>query len=142
MKKLLIILPVFLLAFEVQFTKIYKKFVIPKKPAIYLITKDQTLTFPFHYVKTAKGYILYGNLTRINYWLENNFYAPKDAKFKNVKIAIIDTDKYQYQIIKSIKKEYKNCSIKNIIFLSPDETKIITKPQYIKLKYQIILNCQ
>jgi hypothetical protein len=75
-------------------------------------------------------------------WLDNNFYAPSDAKFKNIKIAIVDTDKIQYKIISKIKNTYKKCQIKQIIFLSPDETKIITKPETIKEKYKIILDCK
>ena len=141
MKKLLLILPIFLFAFNVEFTKIYKTYVIPNKDAI-LIQTNANLTFPFKYYKIDNGYILIGDLRDINNYLDNEFYAPNDAKFKNIKIAVIDTDKIQYQIINNLKQKYKKCSIKNIIFLSPDEEKIVTKPEFIKLKYKIILKCK
>jgi len=142
MKKIIFFLPIFLLAFNAEFTKIYKKYIIPNKDAILLETKVPDLTFPFKYIKTSNGYILYGDLRKINYYLDNQFYAPTDAKFKNIKIAIINTDQYQYQIIKQLSHIYKNCSIKNIIFLSPDEKKVILKPSYIELKYKVILKCK
>ena len=141
MKKLSILIPIFIFAFEVEFTKIYKEFIIPKTSAILIETKA-TLTFPFKYFKVKNGYILVGDLDEINEYLDNDFYAPKDAKFKNIKVAIIDNDKIQYKIIKKLKKTYKNCKIKAIIFLSPDEEKIITKPTEIKEKYKVILDCR
>jgi hypothetical protein len=142
MKKLLFLIPVLLLAFKVEFTKIYKQYVIPNKPAILIETHDNTLTFPFHYIKIPNGYILYGDINQINMWLNNDFYAPNDAKFKNIKIAIINPDKIQYKIINKIQNQYKKCKINSIIFLSPDEKRIILQPQYITLKYKIILNCK
>lgn len=142
MKKILFLLPILLFAFEVEFTKIYKEYVVPNQPAILIQTHDNSLTFPFKYFKVPNGYILVGDLDQINMWLDNNFYAPSDAKFKNIKIAIVDTDKIQYKIISKIKNTYKKCQIKQIIFLSPDETKIITKPETIKEKYKIILDCK
>ncbi len=141
MKKLFLILPIFLFAFNVEFTKIYKKYIIPNKDAILIKTKAD-LTFPFEFIRVQDGYILYGNIQTINNWLNNNFYAPNDAKFKNLKITVVDTDTIQYKIIQNIQKKYKRCSIKNIIFLSPDEKIIITKPEFLKLKYKIILNCK
>jgi len=139
---ILIFLFIPLFAFEVEFTKIYKKYVIPKTNAIEIITKAPNLTFPFKYIKTKNGYILFGNIDEINMWLNDNFYAPDDAKFKNIKIAIIDMDKIQYTIIQKIKKTYKKCTIKKVIFLTPDIEKIILKPTYIKSKYKIILECK
>ena len=141
MKKLFLILPIFLFAFNVEFTKIYKKYIIPNKDAILIKTKAD-LTFPFEFIRVQDGYILYGNIQTINNWLNNNFYAPNDAKFKNLKITVVDTDTIQYKIIQNIQKKYKKCSIKNIIFLSPDEKIIITKPEFLKLRYKIILNCK
>ena len=142
MKKLFLFFPLLLLAFEVEFTKIYTKYVIPNKNAILIKTKENDLSFPFKFIKTEKGYILIGDLDQINMWLNNDFYAPDDAKFKNIKIAIIDKDKLQYNIIQKLKSTYKNCIIKKIIFLSPDEEKIITKPTTIKEKYKIFLDCK
>jgi hypothetical protein len=132
----------FLNAFEVEFTKIYKEYVVPKKEAVLIETKADDLSFPFTFIKTQNGYILLGDIDEINMWLENNFYAPEDAKFKTVKIAIVDMDKIQYKVINKIKKIYKKCNIKKVIFLTPDEEKIIFKPQYIQTKYKIILNCK
>jgi len=129
-------------AFEVEFTKIYKEYIIPKNEAVLIQTKSQNLTFPFKYYKTKNGYILIGDINEINMWLENNFYAPEDAKFKNIKIAIVDMDKIQNKIIKKIKKVYKKCKIKKLIFLTPDEEKIIFKPTYIEERYKIILDCK
>ena len=140
--RILIFLPIFLFAFKVEFTKIYKEYVIPKQDAVFIQTKANNLIFPFHFIKTPNGYILYGNMQEINNYLDNDFYAPNDAKFKNIKIAIIDTDKIQYKIIQKIKKTYKKCNIKSVIFLTPDETKIITKPSWIINKYKIILDCK
>jgi len=140
--RILIFLPIFLFAFKVEFTKIYKEYVIPKKDAIFIQTKANNLTFPFHFIKTPNGYILYGNMQEINNYLDNDFYAPNDTKFKNIKIAIIDTDKIQYKIIQKIKKTYIKCTIKSLIFLTPDETKIITKPLLLTAKYKIILDCK
>jgi len=137
---LILVLPIF--AFNVEFTKIYKKYIIPKKDAILIETNADNLTFPFQYIKTDKGYILFGNLRKINYYLENNFYAPNDAKFKNIKIAIINPDIFQYNIIKNISKIYKQCTIKSLIFLTPDQNKIILKPTYITIKYKVILSCK
>jgi hypothetical protein len=129
-----------LFAFDVEFTKIEKKFIIPKTDAIFLQTKEN-LTFPFKFYKTKNGYILKDTKEVENY-LNNKFYAPADTKFKNTKIAIIDYDKYQYKIIKKIKNRYKTCKIKHLFFLNPDEEKIIFKPTEIKLKYKIILDCK
>ena len=140
--KILILFFLPLYAFNVNFTKIYKKYIIPNKPAILIKTKEKNLTFPFTYIRIKNGYIIYGDMRKINYYLDNEFYAPADAKFKNIKIAIIDTDKLQYKIINQISNIYKKCSIKNIIFLSPDEEKIILKPKYIILKYKVTLDCK
>jgi hypothetical protein len=129
-----------LFSFDVKFTKIEKKFIIPNIDAILIKTKAN-LTFPFKFYKTSKGYILIES-RNIESYLNNNFYAPKDAKFKNIKIAIIDYDTYQYEIIQKIKKRYKDCNIKHIIFLNPNEEKIVFKPTEIKLKYKIILDCK
>ncbi len=143
MKKIFIIF-IFLklFAFEVEFTKVYKKYVIPNKDAIEIITKDKNLTFPFKYIKIKNGYILIGDIDEINMWLNDNFYAPDDAKFKNIKIAVVNMDKIQYKVIQKIKQIYKKCNIKKIIFLTPDEKKIILKPTYLKTKYKIILDCK
>ena len=142
MKKLFLILPIFLFAFNVEFTKIYKKYIIPDKDAIFIQTSSPNLTFPFKYIKVQNGYILYGDMQNINNYLNNDFYAPNNAKFNNIKIAIIDTDKIQYKIIQILQKKYKKCSIKNIIFLSPDEKKIITHSTTLTLKYKIELKCK
>jgi len=142
LKKLFLFFPLLLSAFEVEFTKIYTKYMIPDKNAILIETKKNNLSFPFKFIKTEKGYILIGDSEQINMWLNNDFYAPDDAKFKNIKIAIIDKDKLQYNIIQKLKSTYKNCIIKKIIFLSPDEEKIITKPTTIKEKYKIFLDCK
>jgi len=144
MKKLFLILifSSFLFSFEVEFTKIYKEYVIPKKEAILIETKDNHLTFPFKFIKVPNGYILIGDIDEINMWLENDFYAPDDAKFKTIKIAIVDMDKIQYKVIKKIKRVYKGCELKKLIFLTPDEVKIITKPTYVETKYKIILDCK
>ena len=142
MKKLLFIFPIFVFAFNVEFTKIYKKYIIPTKDAILIKTKAPNLTFPFEYRRVNNGYILIGNIRDINNYLDNDFYAPNDAKFNNIKITIIDTDKIQYKIIQNLQKKYKKCSIKNIIFLSPDEKKIITHPTTLTLKYKIKLDCK
>ena len=142
MKKLLFFIPIILLAFNVEFTKIYKEYIVPNTDAILIQTKANNLTFPFKFYKVKNGYILIGDIRDINYYLENEFYAPQDAKFKEIKIAIIDMDKIQYKIIQKIKKVYKKCSIKKVIFLTPDEEKIILKPTIIKDKYKIILKCQ
>ena len=142
MKKLLLILPIFLLAFNVVFTKVYKKYIIPDKDAVFIQTSSPNLTFPFKYIKVQNGYILYGDMQKINNYLNNTFYAPNNTKFNYIKIAIIDTDKIQYKIIQNLQKKYKKCSIKNIIFLSPDEKKIITHPTTLTLKYKIKLNCK
>ena len=143
MKKLLfLLLAIKLFAFDVVFTKVYKQYVVPKKEAILIQTHDDTLTFPFKYIRVQNGYILIGDIDQINMWLDNEFYAPEDAKFKNIKIAVVDSDKIQYKIINKLKKTYKNCKIKEVIFLTPDETKIITKPQTIVEKYKIVLDCK
>jgi len=143
LKKLLfLLLAIKLFAFDVVFTKVYKQYVVPKKEAILIQTHDDTLTFPFKYFRVQNGYILVGDIDQINMWLDNEFYAPEDAKFKNIKIAVVDSDKIQYKIINKLKKTYKNCKIKEVIFLTPDETKIITKPQTIVEKYKIVLDCK
>ena len=132
-------LPLF--AFEVEFTKIYKEYIIPKKDAILIKTKE-TLSFPFKYFRVKNGYILVGDMREINNYLENDFYAPSDAEFKNIKIALVNMDKIQYKIINKLKKTYKKCKIKKVIFLSPDEEKLILKPTTISLKYKIIEDCK
>jgi len=137
---LILFLTIPLFAFEVEFTKIYKKYVIPKTQAILIKTKAN-ISFPFKFYKVKDGYILIENRDVDNY-LNNEFYAPDDAKFINIKIASIDMDKIQYEIIKKIKKTYKSCNIKKLIFLTPDEEKIILKPVTIKEKYKIILECK
>jgi len=132
-------LPLF--AFEVEFTKVYKKYIIPNTPAVLIKTKEN-LSFPFKYFRVKNGYILVGDMREINNYLENDFYAPSDAEFKNIKIALVDMDKIQYKIINKLKKTYKNCEIKKLIFLSPDEEKLILKPTTISLKYKIIEDCK
>jgi hypothetical protein len=141
MKKFfLIFLFNFLFAFNVEFTKIEKKFIIPNQKAILIQTKEN-LTFPFKFYKIENGYIL-KDTKEVEFFLNNEFYAPKDTKFKNIKIAIVDYDKYQYQIIQKTKHKYKNCKIKHLIFLNPNEEKIILKSTEIKVKYKIILDCK
>ena len=142
MKKLIFLIPFLLFAFEVEFTKIHTEYIIPKKEAILIQTHTQNLTFPFKFYKVKNGYILVGDIQQINNYLNNEFYAPADAKFKNIKVSIIDMDKLQFKIIQKIKKIYKKCKIKKVIFLSPDEEKIILKPQTIETKYKIILDCK
>ncbi|ACM92216.1 hypothetical protein NAMH_1791 [Nautilia profundicola AmH] len=139
---LLILSFIYLNAFEVEYTKVYTQYVVPKNEAIKIITKKEGLTFPFPFIKTKDGYILYGNIDQINMWLDNEFYAPDDAKFQTVKYTKVDFDKIQYRIINKTKHIYKSCKIKKIIFLTPDEDKIITKPTNITLKYKIELNCK
>ncbi|WP_456480039.1 hypothetical protein [Nautilia sp.] len=131
-----------LFAFEVEYTKVYTQYVVPQKEAIKIVTKKDGLTFPFSYIKTNDGYILYGNIDQINMWLDNKFYAPEDAKFKTIKFSKIDFDKIQYNIINKTKQVYKTCKIKKLVFLTPDEEKIILKPKTIKLKYKISLDCK
>ncbi|MEO1924022.1 MAG: hypothetical protein ABGX25_05870 [Nautiliaceae bacterium] len=144
MKKLLafFLLSNLLFSFEVEFTKVYKKYILPNKEAIEIITSKNNLTFPFKYIKTENGYILIGNIDDIDLWLRNYFYAPQDAKFKKLKIAVVDMDEIQYKIINKIKRTYKGCSLKKLIFLTPDEEKIITKPTYVETNYKIILECK
>ena len=144
MKKIfiLMVLLVNIFAFDVVFTKVFTKYVVPKKDAILIKTKAQNLTFPFKYIKTDDGYILLGDTRQINMWLDNEFYAPQDAQFENIKVAYINSDKLQYSVIKQVKHTYKKCKIKELIFLSPDENKIITKPETVKLKYKVILDCK
>jgi hypothetical protein len=144
MKKILILTVLLsnIFAFDVVFTKIFTKYVVPEKEAILIKTKADNLTFPFKYIKTENGYILLGDIRQINMWLDNEFYAPKNTEFKNIKIAYINTDKLQYMIVNKIKNTYKKCKIKELIFLSPDENKIITKPETVKLKYKVILDCK
>jgi len=137
--RILIFLPIFLFAFNVEFIKIEKKYLIPNINAI-LIQTNKSLTFPFKFYKVQNGYIL-KDTREIENYLDNEFYAPKNTKFKYLKIAIVDYDNYQVNIIKKIKNKYKNCKIKSLIFLNSDEEKIITKPSKIKLKYKIILDC-
>jgi hypothetical protein len=141
MKKLIFIfLTLLVFAFDVEFIKIEKKFLIPKEKAILIKTKAP-LTFPFKFYKTKEGYIL-KDTDEVEEYLRNDFYAPSDAKFKNIKITLIDYDKYQEEIIREVKKRYKNCKIKTLIFLNPDEKKIIFKPTEIELKYKVILDCK
>jgi hypothetical protein len=143
-KKLLILIFAISLAFsfDVEFIKIYKKYVVPKKEAILIQTHVNNLTFPFKFYKVKDGYILIGDIDQINMWLDNDFYAPDDAKFKTIKIAIVDMDKFQYEVIRKVKRVYKGCKLKKLIFLTPDEEKIITKPTYVETKYKIILKCK
>ena len=142
MKKLLFLLPIILFAFEVEFTKIYKEYVIPKQEAVFIKTHKNDLTFPFKFYKVKNGYILIGDIQQINEYLDNEFYAPDDAEFQNIKIAIVDMDKIQYEVIQKINNTYKTCEIKKMIFLSPDEEKIIFKPQTVTARFKIILDCK
>ena len=82
----------FLNAFEVEFTKIYSKYITPNQNAILINTKEN-LTFPYQFIKTKNGYILFGNIDEIEMWINNSFYPPKDATIYNIKIATIDYDK-------------------------------------------------
>ena len=129
-------------AFDVEFTKVYKKYIVPNQEAVLIQTKNQNLTFPFKYIKTKKGYILIGNTNKINMWLDNEFYAPENAKFKTIKIAFVNYDKLQYIVINKIKHTYKTCNIKKVIFLNNDENSIILKPKTVILKYKILLDCK
>ena len=131
-----------LFGFEVEYTKIYTQYVVPKNKAIKIVTKKEGLTFPFPFIKTIDGYILYGDIDKINMWLDNDFYAPDDAKFKTITFTKINYDYIQYKIINKTKRIYKSCKIKKITFLTPDENKIITKPTTITLTYKIELDCK
>ena len=142
MKKIIIFLPILIFAFKVEFTKIYKEYIVPNKDAILIETKKNDLTFPFKFFKTKNGYILIGDIDNINNWLENEFYAPDDAKFKTIKIAIVDMDKIQYKVIQKVKKIYKSCKLEKLIFLTPDEEKIFTRPTTVIEKFKIILECK
>jgi hypothetical protein len=141
-RKLIIIffIVTILFSFDVEFTKIEKKFIIPKTDAVLIQTREN-LTFPFQFYKIKNAYIL-KDTSEVENYLNNQFYAPKDTKFKYIKIAIIDYDKYQYEIIQKIKNKYKDCKIKHLIFLNPDVKKIILKPTEITLKYKVILDCK
>ena len=139
---LILLIVIFAFAFEVEYTKTYTQYIVPKNEAIKIITKKEGLTFPFAFIKTKDGYILYGDTNQINMWLDNYFYAPDDAKFETIKISKVNLDKIQYKIINNTKKIYKNCKIKKIMFLTPDENKIFTKPATLKLKYKIKLECK
>ena len=132
----------YIYAFEVEFTKVYTQHIIPKKEAVKIITNKEGLSFPFPFIKTKDGYILYGDLRDINRWIDNEFYAPKHTTFKTVTYSLVDYDLIQYKIINKIKKIYKSCKIKKIIFLTPDENKIIFKPTTISIKYKIKLECE
>ena len=139
---ILIILFLPLFAFKVEFTKVYKEYIIPKQEAVFIKTHKNDLTFPFKFYKVKNGYILIGDMQQINEYLDNEFYAPDDTEFRNIKIAIVDMDKIQYKIIRKINKIYKKCEIKKVIFLSPDEEKIIFKPQTVTARFKIILDCK
>ena len=141
-KLIFLFIPMLLLGFKVEFTKIYKNYICPNKDAVLIQTKVNNLTFPFPFFKTKNGYVLYTDMQQINNYLNNEFYAPKNTKYKNIKIRIINTDRIQYKIIQKIKNTYKQCKIKKIIFLSPDQTQVIFKPTWIKEKYKIILDCK
>ncbi|NPA11009.1 MAG: hypothetical protein GXO62_02070 [Epsilonproteobacteria bacterium] len=130
-----------LFGYEVEFTKIYKEYITPKQKTVMIETKAQ-ITTPYKFIKTKNGYILLGDYNDINLWLENSFYPPKDTKFKDVKIAYIDYDNLQQKVLQKIKKVYKNCTLKKVQFLTPDEEKIITKPTQIVVKYKITLECK
>ncbi|WP_024791268.1 hypothetical protein [Lebetimonas sp. JS032] len=138
--KIILLLPLILNAFNVKFIKIEKKFIIPNEDAVLIQTKEN-LIFPFKFYRTKNGYII-KDTREIENYLNNKFYAPKDAKFKYIKIAVVDMDQFQYQIIKKLSNIYKSCKIKNIIFLNPDEEKIVLKPTEIKLRYKITLDCK
>lgn len=133
---LILVLPLF--AFEVEFTKIFKKTFYPKKNG-YLIKTNFNLIFPFKVYKIESGYIVPFSYET---YLNNDFYPPKDAKFEEVKYSVIDFDRIQLNLIKNLKTKYKNCKIKKISFLTPDITKIITKPTTIELKYRIKMECK
>ena len=127
-------------AFEVEFTKIYSKYIIPNQDAILINTK-KSLTFPYQFTKVNEGYILFGDIDEIEMWINNSFYPPKNSTIKNIKIATIDYDKIFYYIIKKTKKEFKHCKIKKITFLTPNKFQIVIKPKKIIVKYKIILDC-
>jgi len=140
--KVLLFFPILLFGFDVEFTKIYKEYVVPKKEAILVKTKANNLVFPFNHIKTKNGYILIGDINQIDMWLDNEFYAPDDAKFKTIKIAFIDMDKIQYKVIQKVKLDFKKCNIKKLIFLTTNEERPITKPTLIKIKYKVLLDCK
>jgi len=130
----------FLNAFEVEFIKIYSKYITPNQDAILIKTK-KNLIFPYQFVKTNDGYILFGNVNDIEIWINNSFYPPKDAIIKNIKIATINYDKIFYYIIKNSEKKFENCKIKKIKFLTPNRFQIIVKPTKIDIKYKLTLDC-
>jgi len=140
MKKLLLLLPIFIFAFQVEFTKIYKTFVIPSDTT-YEVCSSALYDFPFEVVKRGNCYILLDNFNDIDLYLTNQFYPSNNTTIKKIKYALIDYDTIQYDIIRTLKQTYKTCNIKSVIFLNDDVKKIITKPQTIKLKYKIILDC-
>jgi len=127
-------------AVEVEFTKIYSKYIVPNQDAILIKTKKD-LSFSYQFIKNNNGYILFGDIDEIEMWMNNNFYPPKDSTIKNIKIATINYDKIFYYITHKTKKEFKNCKIKKIKFLTPNKFQTITKPTTITVKYKIILDC-
>jgi len=130
-----------LFGFEVEFTKIYKDYVVPDQEAQSVCT-NKHVDFPFRYIKQGNCYILLGDQDAVSLWLENDFYPPKDAIFKKIKIKTVDFDQIQKKVIQQVKQRYSDCNIKHLIFLTPDEEKVITKPSYIKAEYKVILECK
>ena len=138
MKKTILLIATLLFSFEVEFTKIFQKTFYPNKDGYLIITKAN-LTFPFEFYKTKNGYIV--DVSHETY-LNNDFYPPKDTKFKYVKYNVIDFDYLQFYLIQNLKRIYKTCEIKKIKFLTTDTQEVITKPTTITLKYKVKMDCK
>jgi hypothetical protein len=140
MKKLIILFFItFSFAFKVEFNNEYQTFITPNEKAI-LITK----VFPIDYTNkiiTKKGIILL-DYQNADEFVRNSLYPPKNAKIKDVDIAVFDVDEARFKIIQMLKNKYKTCEIEKIEFLDNNIQKVYFKPTTINIKYKTTLECK
>ena len=138
MRYLIIFIASFLLAFDVEFNDTFTKFVTPNQKAI-LLTKPIKINYnPKIY--TQKGVVLL-NYDKADEFIRNDFYLPNGVDVKDIKVAIFDVDRFRYKIIQQIKKKYRSCQIKQIIFLNSPKN-LYFKATKIEINTKVILDCK
>jgi len=140
MKYLLIfIIPLFLFAFEVEYTKFYQTTIFPNQKAILLETNKPIQIDYKSKIYTKQGIVLI-NYNDADEFVRNDLYF--NGKIKDVKVAFLNLDNIRFNLIREIKMTYKTCKIKKIIFKNEIFKKVFFKPTNLIIEAKIILNCK
>ena len=129
----------FLFSYKVEFVEKFSKFIIPNQKVI-LLTKQ----IPIEYspkIYSEKGTILL-DYEKADQFIRNSFYLPKGVEVKELKVGVLDKDRFRLEIIDKIKRKYRGCRVEKLIFLNDDIETIYFKPKNVTIKTKVELNCQ